>query len=71
MNMSFDDAGHLLINKQFHWCSLEYFHRVLEQYTVKLTNECTENSKIFVIDSETWSRIKVGETLCADNLDSW
>jgi len=30
--MSFDDAGHLLINKQFHWCSLEYFHRVLEAF---------------------------------------
>lgn len=40
-------------------------------YTIKITNECTGNSKKFNISSEVWSTIRVGETLCADNLGIW
>ena len=41
------------------------------QYTIKISNECTGNSKKFVLSSEAWSSINVGETLCADNVEIW
>ncbi len=41
------------------------------QTWVRLKNECSDNTKKYVINSDKWIKLKVGDSFCADNVESW